>query len=120
MPHLKLEYSNNLKEQIDPKKLFSLCHNILVETINASLSHCQSQAKPCDLFYVAEGSSQNAFIYLEILILEGRPSIKLHETQKQISKILEDYFSRSRQELKLQIAIRIVEMPKSHYLTINP
>jgi len=120
MPHLKLEYSKNLKEQIDPQKLFSLCHNILVETINASLSHCQSHAKPCDLFYIAEGSSQNAFIYLEILILEGRSSSQLHEMQKQITQILESYFSRSRLELNLQIAVHVVEMSKSHYLAIKP
>lgn len=119
MPHLRLEYSKNLKEQIDPKKLFSSCHNILVKTINASLLHCQSRAIPCDLFYIEEGASENAFIFLEILILEGRSSSQLDEMQKQITKVLKDYFSRSLQELNLQIAMRIVEIPKSHHFTVK-
>ncbi|MES2344622.1 MAG: hypothetical protein V4494_01600 [Chlamydiota bacterium] len=115
MPHLRLEYSTNVKEDLHPEILFPSCHRILVDTINADLSRCQSRAISRDLFYIGEGSSQEAFAYLEILLLEGRPLPKLQEMANQLLEVLKKYFSRSLQELNMQIAVRFVELPKSHY-----
>jgi 5-carboxymethyl-2-hydroxymuconate isomerase len=119
MPHLRLEYSTNIKEEFNPKELFSSCHKILVDTIDADIFRCQSRAIPFDLFYIGEGSTQEAFIYLEIFFFEGRPLSKIQKMQQQILKTLEKYFSRSIQELKVQIGIRVTEFPSSHYLKIE-
>jgi 5-carboxymethyl-2-hydroxymuconate isomerase len=115
MPHLRLEYSANVKEKVKPKELFSACHRILVDTVNADLFRCQSRAIPCDLFHVGEGSPDEAFIHLEILLLEGRSLPKLQEAGKQILKTLEKYFIRSLKELNMQISVRVVEFSQSHY-----
>lgn len=119
MPHLRLEYSTNVKERLNPEELFSSCHQILVNTINADLFRCQSRAIPFDLFHIGGGSSREAFIYLEIFFFEGRPLSKLHEMGQQILKVLERYFSRSLQELNLQIGVRVIEFPSSHYYQIE-
>jgi len=120
MPHLRLEYSTNVKERINSEELFSSCHHILVDTVNADLFRCQSCAISYDLFHVGEGSPHEAFIYLEILLLEGRSLPKLQEAGKQILEVLERYFARSLKELNMQIAVRVVELPSSHYFKTEP
>lgn len=63
MPHLRLEYSANIKEKVDLKKLFSFCHDVLVNTVKADLFRCQSRAISFDDFHVGEGKATEAFIY---------------------------------------------------------
>jgi len=118
MPHLRLEYSTNIKEKIS-KELFFACHQILVATIQADLNRCQSRAIPCDHFYVGDGNFQQSFIYLEILVLEGRSSHQLQEMGRELLKVLENYFSTSLKELKLQIAVRVIEFSPSNYFKIS-
>jgi 5-carboxymethyl-2-hydroxymuconate isomerase len=119
MPHLRLEYSTNIKERLNPEELFSSCHKILVDTINADLFRCQSRAIPLDFFHIGDGSSREAFIYLEFFFFEGRSLSKLKEMEQQILKVLEKYFFRSLQELNVQIGIRVIEFPSSHYMKIE-
>lgn len=119
MPHLRLEYSKNIKETIDPKKLFSSCHQILVDTINVDILRCQSRAACCDVFHVGKGSSQEAFIYLEIKLMEGRTFPKLQELGSLMLKNLENYFAISLKELKVQMAVRIVELSSDRYFKIE-
>ena len=115
MPYFKLEYSANIKEKVDLKKLFSSCHDILVNTINADLSKCVSRAISYDNFHVGSGQSNKAFIYLEISLLEGRLLPKLQEMGEQILKLLESYFTNSIKDLNTQISVRVVEFSSSHY-----
>jgi 5-carboxymethyl-2-hydroxymuconate isomerase len=119
MPHIKLEHSTNIKETIDPQVLFSAVHKIIVDTIGADLLRCQSRVFPSNLFYLGEGNSNEAFICLEIWLLEGRPLPKLQEMGIALRKLLEGYFSTSFKELNTQIGVRIGEFPSSHYFKIQ-
>jgi 5-carboxymethyl-2-hydroxymuconate isomerase len=119
MPHLRLEYSSNIKETIKPKELFTPCHQILVDAIHANPVRCQSRALCCDHFHVGEGSSEHAFIYLEVSILEGRPASQLQEVGIQLLKALEGYFQKSLRELKVQMAVRIAQISISDYFKWN-
>ena len=119
MPHLKLEYSANIKEKIDLKELFSSIHSILVDVANADLFRCQSRTISHDSFYLGEGLPQEGFIYLEILLLEGRSGAQLQEAGNKILKLLEKYFACSFKELNMQIAVRVVEFPSSHYFKVE-
>jgi 5-carboxymethyl-2-hydroxymuconate isomerase len=119
MPHLKLEYSSNIKEKVNLKELFSSIHAVLVAVVNADLFRCQSRAISYDSFYIGEGLSQECFIYLEILLLEGRSELQLQEAGNKILKLLEKYFAYSLKEFKLQIAVRILEFPSSRYFKVE-
>jgi 5-carboxymethyl-2-hydroxymuconate isomerase len=119
MPHIRLEYSTNVKEPLSTEDLFTTCHDILVETIKAELVHCQSRAFPCELFHVGKGSKQDAFIYMQILLLEGRDLPRLQEMGNQVLKALEDFFSQSLDELNVEIAVHVIEISKHHYFKSN-
>jgi 5-carboxymethyl-2-hydroxymuconate isomerase len=60
-----------------------------------------------------------AFIYLELLLLEGRSLPKLQEAGKQLLKILEKCFSQSILGMDTQIAVRVVELSKNRYFKIE-
>lgn len=115
MPQLRLEYSSNVKESVNPADLFSPCHQILVDIANANLFYCQGRAIARDQYHVGDGSKDNAFVYLEIKLLEGRSEAVRHEVGKQILKVLERYFARSFKELNMQIGIHVTEISKAHY-----
>lgn len=119
MPHLKLEYSANIKEKVDLKELFSSVHRVLVDVVNADLFRCQSRVIAYDNFYLGEGLPQECFIYLEIHLLEGRSELQLQEAGNEILKLLENYFACSLEEFNVQIAVRVVEFPSSHYFKIE-
>jgi 5-carboxymethyl-2-hydroxymuconate isomerase len=115
MPHLRLEYSSNIKEDLDPKALFSVCHQIIVETFKADLATCQSRAIAYDVFHVGKGGIEDAFIYLEILPLEGRSLEQVQDAAQQILKVLETYFARSLKELNVKMAVHVTELSRPHY-----
>ncbi len=119
MPHLKLEYSSNLKERIDPARLFAPCHRILVDTVNAELFRCQSRVIRHEVFYVGEGSPSEAFIFLEIFLGTGRSLSLLQEAGEKILRVLEGYFSQSLKELDIQIAVCFVEFSVPLYFKIE-
>ena len=119
MPHLRLEYSENIKESINPEKLFSPCFQILASTINVDISRCQGRAICCDVFHVGKGSPQEAFIYLEVMLLEGRTLPKLQEAGMHIQKLLENYFALSLKNLKVQMAVRFIEMSVDRYFKVE-
>lgn len=115
MPHLRLEYSTNILENFEPKDLFSLCYPILVKTIGANLSRCQGRVIPCSHYLIGEGNPHQAYIFLEVLIMEGRKKEQIESMGSEILQLLKNYFQASLQSLNVQIAIRCVEIPSSHY-----
>lgn len=119
MPIIKLEHSSNIKETIHTKEFFSSCHQIVVKAINTDIKRCQSRVECFDQFYVGQGSSQEAFIYLEIKILEGRTPTQLSELGKELSQLLKTYFAKSLTELQLQLAVRVIEFSSSHYFRVE-
>ncbi len=119
MPHLRLEYSSNLKDHVHFREIFPACHSILAKTANADVARCQSRAIPCDQFFVGDGSAREAFIALEIILLEGRSTEQLEEMGRQTLKLLENAFSHLAQRFNMQISVRYTEFPSSTYYKIE-
>ncbi len=112
MPHLRLEYSGNIEMPRDYfKMLFSRLHEALVNRAGAELSRCQSRAICCENFYVGGGEKNRAFVYLQVLLLEGRTSNQLQETGNELLKILQDEFKNLLIHYNAQISVHLNEIP---------
>ncbi len=118
MPHVILEYSDNLKEKIDFSNLFADLHQILVVVTSADIGSCKSRAVEHTQFYIGNGSGRNAFIHVEVLLAEGRTLSVRQELGKQFLSALEDYFSKSIKDLQLQMTVEIKEFPRNLYFKI--
>jgi 5-carboxymethyl-2-hydroxymuconate isomerase len=120
VPHLRLEYSGNIKiEEDDLKILFSQLHEVLVERADAELFRCQSRAISCENFYVGDGRENRAFVYLQVILLEGRLPNQLQETGNQLLKILQEQLKDALMHFNAQISVHLNEISSDRSYKFN-
>lgn len=115
MPHLKLKYTNNIKEKIDFPKLFLELHQVLANIGKIKIANCKSRATKLDIFYIAEGQENQAFIHIDLSFLEGRSLETKQEIGKKFIETLKTHYSKSIKDLDLQITVEIKDIAKSTY-----
>ena len=113
MPHLILEYSSNITEKDNFLGLFQQIHNLLAEKINANISACKSRAQVRDIYYIADGKPQNAFIHLTLKIMPGRDEQTINKLAASLMSLLQKHFAKSLQSHNLKISLEIAEL--QHY-----
>lgn len=116
MPHLTLEYTDNIIEN-DFSALFPRVHAVLVNTLPTQLDNCKSRAICLDNYCVASGSEANAFVACRLRILSGRSEQVIAKVQRQLMALLEEHFATSLQTLALQISIEVSDI--SEYYVKN-
>jgi len=103
MPHLTLEYTDNVGQSIDFHALFAELHHMLASVAGISIDNCKSRAVCLDTYHVGDGQAQSAFVHLEIRLLEGRSAELKREIGARGLQVLERYFAGSLGERDLQI-----------------
>ena len=73
MPHLVLEYSANVPDGTDPRRVLLDLHEALMASALFERKDIKSRAVRHDVFAVADGAEDRAFVALSIAILDGRP-----------------------------------------------
>ena len=73
MPHLVLEYSANVPDRPDLRRVLLDLHLALLASALFERKDLKSRAVRHDVFAVADGAEDRAFVALSIAILEGRP-----------------------------------------------
>ena len=72
MPHLVLEYSANVPDAPDPRRILLDLHEALMSSALFERKDIKSRAVKHDVFAVADGAEDRAFVALSIAILDGR------------------------------------------------
>jgi 5-carboxymethyl-2-hydroxymuconate isomerase len=114
MPHLTLEYSDNIIET-DFAGLFERCHTLLTNQLPTQLASCKSRALKHADYYIGDGKRNNAFVSLTIKIMSGRTPELLQKLGIELIKILESHFSSSLSKLNCQITLEIAEVSKFYF-----
>jgi 5-carboxymethyl-2-hydroxymuconate isomerase len=73
MPHLVLEYSANVPDRPDLGRVLLDLHGALMASALFERKDLKSRAVRHEVFAVADGAPDRAFVALSIAILEGRP-----------------------------------------------
>lgn len=115
MPHVTLQYTDNLKILPSFSQLFSEVHQIITTTIGIKIDNCKSKAIRFNDYYIGDGSDSQGFVHMEIKILEGRNNKIKSELGKRVLKTLKVYFKESIELLDLQITIEIIDIQKCCY-----
>jgi len=77
MPHLIIEYSSNLRTQIDPQRFVDRLHDAAVATGEFPPMSLRTRAAERTHFKVGDGRARNAFVHITLRIRPGRePEIK--------------------------------------------
>ncbi len=115
MPHLTLEYSDNLAEPVDFDALFARLHAALAEPGAFRLQDLKSRAVAHRDFRVGAGVPGSAFVHLTLAIFAGREPAQQERIADRLLEILLDSFARSRAERSCEITVEIREMRRETY-----
>jgi 5-carboxymethyl-2-hydroxymuconate isomerase len=115
MPHLTLEYTDNLNFDVQP--LLARLHDELVATSAVNLKGIKSRAIRHTEYRIADGDEGYAFVHVNLLIREGRPLETQQEAARRVMAALKDTFGHRFENEYLSLSVDIKEMREGVALT---
>jgi 5-carboxymethyl-2-hydroxymuconate isomerase len=117
MPHLTLEYSDNL--EFDVQLLLERLHNELVSTGAINLKGIKSRAIRQNEYRIADGDPAYAFVHANLLIREGRPVEVQKEAAQRVMAVLKETFGKRFENNYLSLSVDIKEMQEGIAQTLH-
>jgi 5-carboxymethyl-2-hydroxymuconate isomerase len=108
MPHLTLEYTDNLNFEVQP--LLARLHSELVATGAIKLKAIKSRAIRHSEYRIADGNPQYAFVHVNLLIREGRPFEVQKDAAQRVLNVLKETFGARFEKSYLSLSVDIKEM----------
>jgi 5-carboxymethyl-2-hydroxymuconate isomerase len=120
MPHLTLEYSDNLPAPVDFGALFARLHEALVEVGSFRLADLKSRAVPHACFRVGAGAPESVFVHLTVAIFAGRAPAQQQEIGERLLSILKAAFEPAWTGQPCDFTVELREMRREGYFkTMN-
>ena len=120
MPHLTLEYSSNVLEPASWEDVFRHAHDVLVEIGQIRRENCKSRAVRRDQYLVGSGRDGEAFVHLDVRLLEGRTADVRRSIGGELLDLLRRLFRADDGSSALQITVEIREIRKEDYFKFPP
>jgi 5-carboxymethyl-2-hydroxymuconate isomerase len=117
MPHLTLEYTDNLN--FDVQQLLARLHTELVATGAINLKGIKSRAIRHSEYRIADGNPDYAFVHVKLLIREGRPLEVQKEASQRVLAVLKEIFGEYFEDGYLSLSVDIKEMRDGIALTFH-
>jgi 5-carboxymethyl-2-hydroxymuconate isomerase len=119
MPHLTLEYTENLAHQeVHFAELFLALHQVLADVGGIRIGNCKSRAVELSDYCVGQGQAESAFVHLGVRFMEGRPLELKQEIGQQLLGILKEHYALALAERGLQITVEIADIQQGAYFKI--
>ena len=115
MPHLTLEYSDNIEVDVQP--LLARLHEEVVATGAINLKGIKSRAIKHTQYRIADGDPDYAFVHVGLLIREGRPIEIQKEATQRVMQVLKETFGHLFEKRKLSLTVDLKEMRDGIALT---
>jgi 5-carboxymethyl-2-hydroxymuconate isomerase len=115
MPHLTLEYSDNIEVDVQP--LLARLHEEVVATGAIHLKGIKSRAIKHTQYRIADGDPDYAFVHVGLLIREGRPIEVQKEATQRVMRVLKETFGQLFETRKLSLTVDLKEMRDGIALT---
>lgn len=119
MPHLIVEYSTNLEKRISIRDLLKRVHEAALASGVFKIGGIRTRAEPRDLYIVADGDPDNAFIHVEGRIGKGRDA----ETRKRLAEtllgVLRDHTTSVFETTGLGLTVEIRELDDTASVRLN-
>lgn len=115
MPHLTLEYTDNLEVNVQP--LLARLHEEVVATGAINLKGIKSRAIKHTQYRIADGDPDYAFVHVSLLIREGRSIDVQKDATQRVMKVLKETFGHLFETRKLSLTVDLEEMRDGIALT---
>jgi 5-carboxymethyl-2-hydroxymuconate isomerase len=117
MPHLTLEYTDNLDFDVQP--VLARLHEELVATGTVNLKGIKSRAVRLTDYRIADGDPAYAFVHVSLLIREGRPLEVQQEAARRVMNVLKESFGQRFESGYLSLSVDIKEMREGIAQTLH-
>jgi len=117
MPHLTLEYTDNLEFDVQP--LLARLHSELVATGAINLKGLKSRVVRHVDYRIADGNLDYAFVHVNLLIREGRPLEVQKDASQRVLAALKETFGDRFENSYLSLSVDIKEMREGVALTLH-
>ena len=118
MPHIKLEYTENIDSGLI-KPVFKKLKIILMENAGVREDKCKCQATQIPVYVVGNDDASEHFYHLEIALLQGRSEGCREKIGQESLRILQECFSINDGDNVKQFSVEIREMNPNDYYTSN-
>ena len=115
MPHLTLEYTDNIEVEVQP--LLARLHEEVVATGAINLKGIKSRAIKHSQYRIADGNPEYAFVHVGLLIREGRPIEIQKEATRRVMVVLKETFGYRFEKGYLSLSVDLKEMREGIALT---
>ena len=115
MPHLILEYSNNLAEPVNHQTLFAELHATLQRFNTFQDVDIQSRAIAYEHYCVGSGVADSVFVHLTVAILSGRDLALRQQIGTELVAILRRAFTQTWRERPCDVTVEVREMQRETY-----
>jgi 5-carboxymethyl-2-hydroxymuconate isomerase len=116
MPHIILEYSDNI-EPFEVQGVLGRIHEEMVATGAVNMKGLKSRAVRLTDYRIADGDGAYAFVHVLMWIKDGRTLETKQEMAQRTLAVLEETFGRRREGGYLSLSVDIQEMAKRVALT---
>jgi len=121
MPHLILEYSDNLAAPLDHQRLFAELHAALERVGVFQLAEIKSRAVAYQHHRVGTGSQDSVFVHLTIAILSGRDLAVRQQLSSALLDVLRRAFAETWAQRPCDLTVDVREMQRETYgKAMNP
>ena len=115
MPHLRIEYSANLAAKPDWRALFADLHGLLQQLAGIATANCKSRASCAEHFLIGDGTTAEAFVHLDLQLLEGRSAELLGDIGQAALSCLEQHCQAADDAQPLQLTVHVGELVVARY-----
>lgn len=110
MPHLTIEYSENLAENIEISKLVKVMHDSAASIEALPLGGLRTRASRREFYLIADGDSSNTFVNVVLRIAPGRSDEVKKQAGEKLFSALKDFFNLFIQSSPIALSLEIQEL----------
>jgi 5-carboxymethyl-2-hydroxymuconate isomerase len=110
MPHVIIEYSENVPALANPAELTQIAHSTMMESGLFNAADVKSRATAAEHYLVGEKGTDGSFVHVTVYLLEGRNLLQ----KQRLSEALRDALQLPLQKVS-QLSVDIRELQKDVY-----
>lgn len=114
MPHLIIEYTDNLKDAIHISDLLEKVNQVLISKSDIfPIGGIRSRAVELHHYRIADGAEDDAFVHVTLKIGAGRSEKEKKETCDQLFEVIKDHFAAEFAKRYLALSLELVEFSET-------
>ncbi|GAA0330238.1 5-carboxymethyl-2-hydroxymuconate Delta-isomerase [Bacillus carboniphilus] len=110
MPHIIVEYTDNIKNEVNIDVLLEKLHHVLISRPSIfPIGGIRSRAIELNQYRIADGAEDDAFVHVTLKIGNGRSGVDKKATCEEMFAVLKSHFSHLLEKRYLALSLELYE-----------